>query len=287
MMKFRHILVLVVCSILFLACDDDGGGGTSSILTLEFSGLRTPSDGFVYGVWLKENAVFSPLGEFTITDAGNITNSIYSIERSRLAKADGLLISYETAGFTSNEPSSIRILAGDFINKGAQLTTAHADAMGIEFSDVMAAYILSTPTDGNPISNFAGLWYYDPSDSSSTLSFPVLTSSWKYESWIGLEDENISMGKFSDGQIADEADNYGGLAPGYPVPGQDFLIGRNDFPLDLTSKELFLTVEPVADTDSLPFVLRIFETTIVDTIATVPVPVEFDERLIPRGLAVR
>ena len=287
MMKPWTLVLTCFLALLLISCDDDGGGDTSSVLTLEFSSLSPTTAGSVYGVWLKENGAFASLGEFTVNDAGTISNSLYPVNRDRLTQAQGLLISYEVEGFTTNTPSSIRILAGDFVNKGVRLTIDHPDAMGIAFTDIKAAYILATPTDGNSISNFAGLWYFDPSDSTSTLELPTLGANWTYESWIQLEDESISMGTFSDVAMADDSDEFGGMSPGYPSPGQDFLQGRSDFPLDLTNQEVFLTVEPVADTDSMPFVIRIYQADIVDTIPNVPVPIEFDDRIIPRGLGER
>ncbi len=270
------------------SCDDDQGAVGSTTMVLQFNGLTVPGGGYVYGVWLHENETYAALGEFTFNSDGNITNSLYSINKERLAAAQGVLITLEREGEIGSAPSSARVLSGDFINKGAQLTVHHSEALGEDFTTSSASYVLATPTDLDSQNEFSGLWYYDTMNTVSTLDLPALPSQWIYESWVVVSDSIVSMGKFSDPAVADQTDQYGaGLAPGYPAPGEDFLMGKDIFPADLREGRVFISVEPVPDDAVGPFGIRPFVDEVVDTIPIAPVPMEYVELGLPRGLATR
>jgi hypothetical protein len=290
MKKLRNLLLGLACVMFILmSCDDDESSVRTSSMSIQMSGLTTPGAGYVYGVWLKEGEAYDFLGDFSLTSNGLLTKSLYSIESQRLAEASGLLITLEKEGGIGASPSDIRFLAGSFENKGAKLTMDHPDAIGLNYSLASAAYIRATPTDNDTTNEESGLWFYNTMNMVSTLDLPVLSSSWMYESWVQTTNDSlISLGKFSDPLAADMNDLYGaGINPGYAAPGQDFLANRSDLPIDLDEAELYITVEPSPDDATTPFGLRPLSIEVADTIPALPVPLEFNEIGIARGIAIR
>ena len=290
MMKhLRYLLpIFLACICLLSSCDDDDGNMASGILTLTFTGITQPGDGYKYRTWLRENNGFNTIGDFTISDAGNVTNSFYRVERNRLEAALGVLITLEPEDAIGNTPGTVHVLAGDFINKGAMLTVSHPDALGADYATASGAYTLATPTDGVGNNNTAGVWYYDTVSMATTLDLPVLDENWLYETWVVIDDTTVlSLGKFSDFNV-ESVNVYGSSMSGYPAPGQDFLQNNPTLPTNLVGKRLFMSIEPVPDDNlDIAFGARPFSNEIMLSTDDKPVPLEYIEIGLHRGLAVR
>lgn len=289
MKNLRYLLFGLMTIGLFLtSCDDDESSVEFGTMRLQMSSLTTPGTGYVYGVWLKENSAYTFLGDFTLTSTGTLSRTLYSIESQRLQAATGVMITLENEGEIGDNPSATRILAGDFISKGARLTTDHVDALNVDFSSSAASYILATPTDNDTSNEQSGIWYYDTMTMASTLDLPALPSNWIYESWLLVGDSLTSMGKFDNPLAADQNNSFGaGINPGFNAPGGDFLQGRADFPADLREGQIYISVEPIPDDATSPFAIRPLSAAILDSIPTMPTPLEYADGTLVRGLAVR
>lgn len=281
-------LGLFALMLMFTSCDDDEGTIASGVLQLTFNGITQPGEGYLYGVWLKESGLYNPIGDFTINDQGLLTQSIFRIEEGRLAAADGVLITFEAEDGIGSSPGPNRLMAGDFVNKGAVLTAESVDALDIDFELVSGSYILSSPTDTVQTNEESGIWFYDTVAMTSTLDFPALDDFWTYEAWMVIDDTTLlSMGTFSDSQ-SPTPNVYGSSLPGYAAPGQDFLMGDPTLPANLIGKRMFISMEPVPDDDvDRAFGIRPFSNEIKASEDGMPVDLEYVDIGMPRGLATR
>ena len=162
-------------------------------------------------------------------------------------------------------PSAVKYLAGD-VSKSSEasvgLTVSHGAALGSDFADASADYILATPTDGGADDNeTSGMWYIDLSSGGPMpgLSLPSLPAGFEYESWVIFDGMPISIGKFRDVADADSGNPYSGPEPGKRFPGEDFLLNAPasvTFPTDLRGRAAAISIEPVPDDSPEPFALK-------------------------------
>jgi len=290
-MKHLHLVFYCLVAVLALSltsCDDDEGGMGSGTLALTFGSITQPGAGYVYVVWLREGGTYNLLGDFTITDNGLLSSSTFALDRDRLNAAEGVLVTLEVEDNITSTPGAQRFMAGDFVNKGAVLSISHPDAIAEDFDGAAAAYIVTTPTDDDTTNEDSGIWFYDTTAMASTLMLPELSANWIYESWMIFDDTTtVSLGKFSNPLVADQAATFSGSQAGFNAPGEDFLTGNSLFPTSVLSNRLFISVEPVPDDAVEAFGIRLFSEVVIDTITANPVPMDFNTAGLSRGLATR
>lgn len=290
MKSFWTFAFAVILGLGLMSCDDDDGRQNLEPLRFTFSGMTALGTGSVYGIWLKENDEYNFLDVFTVNSAGIPDNSQFGLESERLDDVQGILITLENEDNIGTEPSDTRLMAGEFINRGALLEISHPDAMNVDFSTSSVSYMLASPTDDNADNENAGIWFANTVDGTSTLDLPDLPTGWIYESWVLLPDTVVSLGQFANPLMRDDSDAHSGPNPqnGYNAPGGDLLTGDPEhFPASLHNNLISITVEPSEDDNSNAFGIRPFSIQVMDTIPTAPVNIEYRESGVARGFAVR
>ena len=155
----------------------------------------------------------------------------------------------------------MKVLAADFIGNSSTLTTSDP-ALGKDFTAASGKYIIATPTDGNgDINEESGVWFLDISSGSPVagLLLPTLPEGWAYEGWAVIDGTPISTETFIFALGSDNSGVYNGQVAGPPFPGEDFLNNAPEglsFPVDLSSKTVVISVEPVPDNSAAPFALK-------------------------------
>jgi len=247
------------------ACDkeDDNANNSSSQsqLSLNLQGLEDLGSDFRYEGWIIVDGAPVSAGLFDVDADGQLSQSSFSINTDDLNAASSYVLTIEPSPDPDPAPSAVHILAGDFNNSTASLSTAHAAAIGTNFSSAAGQYILATPTDGGMSSDeLSGLWWLDPSAGPGpALNLPALPEGWTYEGWVVIEGQVLSTGRFKTGDEADDAATYSGAMAGPPFPGEDFLQNAPNglsFPTNLAGATAVISVEPVPDNSPLPFSLK-------------------------------
>lgn len=241
--------------------DNNTNNSTTAPLSLNISGLEDLGPNFRYEGWIIVDGQPVSAGIFDVDANGNLSESSFDLDRDDLSKASTYVLTIEPSPDPDPAPSSVHILAGDFNNANASLSTAHGAAIGTDFSSSTGNYILATPTDGGSMTDEnSGLWWLDPSAGPGPgLSLPSLADGWIYEGWVVINGQPLSTGTFLSASGADGAAPYSGNMAGPPFPGEDFLqnapSGLN-FPLDLSEATAVISVEPVPDNSAAPFLLK-------------------------------
>jgi hypothetical protein len=180
---------------------------------------------------------------------------------SDLESASAFVLTIEPTIDNDPAPSAVHILAGDFGGEEATLSISHSAAINNDFSNASGKYILATPTNGSETNELSGIWFLDLSSGSPEigLNLPALPSGWAYEGWSVIEGTPVSTGAFNDVNVVDNADPFSGEMSGPPFPGEDFLNNAPmdlSFPTDLSGTTAVISIEPVPDNSSNPFLLK-------------------------------
>ena len=129
---------------------------------------------------------------------------------------------------------------------------------------------------------------------TANLTLPVLPTGWTYEGWVIGDAGPISTGTFDDFGDRDSNNPFSGTQnnAGPPVPGEDFFLDAptgETFPLDVRGRTVVISVEPVPDNSSAPFLLKPLLTTLAADAATAPDTHDFGQNLgsLPTGTASR
>lgn len=221
------------------------GGAT---LSLNISRLTNLGAAFAYEGWLIINGQPVSTGIFTVSDDGmaSATEFVLAVDPTT---ASAFVLTIEPSPDPDPAPSAVHLLAGDLADGSAQLSVAHAAALGNDFTSASGAYILGIgyPAGlqaGNSYRN--GIWM-------PSLNLPQLPSGWTYEGWVIGADGPITTGRFTAPGMQDSDGSgpaAGGSGTGPDFPGQDFLSQ----PIDLTSGyAAAITVEPEPDNSPAPF----------------------------------
>jgi len=264
-MKKSLLFIIITLIISFSACnyfESDNPSGISQI-ELNISNLKPLADTLVYAGWITTNSDSSfRIFESNVNQSGVITVSTTN-EFGGLQKAQQFKVTVEKAGIPDSlaTPGSTVILSGRFTLGAAQLKTGD----GVNFSSSSGAYTITTPTDTLD-NNLSGVWFTGLSDGSvAGLNLPVLHEGWTYEGWVVLNNDTLSTGKFTDPEAADDFSGYSGSAPGFPFPGEDFLVNPPaglTFPVDLSNAKVMVTLEFISNNLTPPFLFTIFEGTV-------------------------
>lgn len=259
-MKLNILLILAI-SIITLSmssCGDDEP--TTQNLTLNITGLEDLGNTANYEGWIMVDGTPQTTGVFTVDASGTLSQTTFALNAEDLEKATAFILTVEPNPDPSTSPSDVHILAGDFSGDNSDLSIAHGAALGDDFSTSAGTYILATPTDMDDTNEASGIWFLDNSSGSPVagLSLPTLPAGWAYEGWAVIDGNPVSTGTFTDVSGQDDSAIFSG-AGGPPFPGEDFLNNAPSglsFPTDLSGGTAVISIEPVPDNSTAPFVLK-------------------------------
>ncbi len=230
-------------------------------LNLSLSGLEDLGDDYVYEGWMMVSGAPVSTGTFTVDANGNPSSSSFQADYAMLKDATAFILSIEPAVDSDPAPSNTKILAGSFSGSSASLAISDANAVGTDFDSATGLYFLATPTNGPASNETSGIWFMDPANGTAGLTLPTLGAGWIYEGWVVIDGIPVSTGTFRSGDMADSGNPHSGTQGAPAVPGEDFFVdapaGLNfNIPPDLAGKTAVVSVEPVPDNTTAPFVLK-------------------------------
>lgn len=251
---FNLAVSLILASSINSCSSDDGP--PVSILEVDTIGLENLSGGSTYQGWLLVDGESKPTNKFT-----DVSQTLrLTVLESDAQDATGFYITVEPVGDNDNIPSDAIILSGAFNRNSASLDF---ESVVGDLSNVSGELHLATYTDDDTDNDQFGIWF-SQSNNAPGLNLPTLQSGWKYEGWVNLGNKIISTGTFTSVSETDDANFFkgsGGVEPNYP--GEDFLFLPSSFPLtevtfpiNVTNKNVFITIEPFEDRDPAPFFIR-------------------------------
>ena len=241
------------------SCSSDDDNTTplpTADLTLNLNGLEALGSDYVYEGWLIVNGNPRSTGTFTSVASPQTiaVNAVY------LSSATTFVISIEPAVDTDPGPSNTKVLAGDFSGSSATLNTTIVG----NFSTASGAFFLRTPTDETGTNNGNdenGVWFGTPgAPPTPNFILPTLPTGWAYEGWVVGDFGPLSTGTFTIFNTVDNAAPFSEtMQSGPPVPGEDFFLNAPNgetFPLDVRSRTVVISVEPVPDNSPAPFAMK-------------------------------
>lgn len=253
------ILAFAASLLLIVGCTEDTP--TTGTLNLSITGLEDLGSDYAYEGWIIVDGAPVSAGIFTVDASGNLSQTSFELDAADLENASTYVLTIEPSPDSDPAPSDVHILAGDFNNSSADLTTKHGAALGTDFLDAMGTYILATPTDGaNDTDENSGVWWLDPTAGPGPgLTIPPLPAGWKYEGWAVVDGTPVSTGTFLSASGSDDSAPFSGDTAGPAYPGEDLLrnapAGLN-FPTDLAGMTVVISVEPDPDNSAAPFLLK-------------------------------
>lgn len=265
MNKLKSLGILAAMGLVTMSSckkDEETTTPSNGNLTLNISGLEDLGSDYVYEGWLIVDGKAVSAGTFTVDGSGNMSKTSFSLTQSTINSAGTYVLTIEPMPDSDPAPSSVHILAGDFSGTSANLTIDHSAAIGNDFTASTGGYILATPTDGGMMTNEnSGVWWLDPAGGPGAgLNLPTLPDGWEYEGWAVIDGMPVTTGKFTSITGSDFSAPFSETtAGGPPFPGEDFLINAPSgvtFPTDLAGKTVVISVEPMPDNSTAPFVLK-------------------------------
>ena len=247
--------------------DEDGDDGSLALaeittnVALEFDGLEPLGDDFVYEGWVIIDGEPYSTGRFIVDVDGN-QEYLSGSAIEDVSEASTFVLTIEPAESDDPAPSTVRLLAGDFVDGEAQLSVGHAAALGTDFSDASGQFILATPTTESTDDEVYGVWFIDIVDGAPVagLDLPVLSDDWVYEGWVVVDGQAVSTGRFSDPAGPDDFNGFAGDdADAPPFPGEDFIQNAPEgleFPKNLAESTVVISIEPADDDSPAPFTLK-------------------------------
>jgi hypothetical protein len=253
--------VAIAASFVFVSCEKEEEMPQKGNLMLDIQGLTDLGPDYVYEGWLIVDGAAISSGVFSVDANGDLSRSSFEIDQNDLDDASTFVLTIEPNPDPDPNPSDVHILAGDFSGNSGMLTVGHGAALGDDFTSSSGNYILATPTDGNmDMNEQSGIWWLDPAAGPGAgLSLPTLPAGWAYEGWVVIDGMAISTGTFLSIDAADDAAPFSGMVMGPPFPGEDFLLNAPmglNFPTSLVGMTAVISVEPVPDNSTDPFVLK-------------------------------
>ncbi len=250
----------IMSSAVLVSCDSDDAPAKSS-LQLKINGLENLGSNYVYEGWLMVKGSPITSGRFSVNDAGVLSQTSFPIDSEKLNAATAFILTIEPAVGDVPAPSDVHILAGDFTGNTGAMKVGDAKAIGTDFATIAGKYILATPTNSNPNDEYSGVWFLDNSSGSPVagLTLPTLPSGWMYEGWIVVNGKPLSTGTFSSATGADKFNGFSGSLANPPFPGEDLLQNAPSgltFPVDIRGGKVVVSIEPVPDNSSAPFLLK-------------------------------
>ncbi|MDW7695322.1 anti-sigma factor [Flammeovirgaceae bacterium SG7u.111] len=255
------ILLASLLGLLFMSsCKDDEDNSSTQKMKLAINGLEDLGSDYAYEGWIIVNGSPKTTGTFTVNSSGALSQTEFDVEMADLQSASAFVLTIEPIPDNDPAPSDVHILAGDLTKGAGSLSVGHGAALGSDFASSAGKFILATPTDGMDNNENSGVWFLDPAAGPGAgLTLPTLPAGWKYEGWAVIGGTPVSSGTFSAVDAADDAAPFSGSEPGPPFPGEDFLMNAPSgltFPTDLSGATMVISIEPVPDNSSAPFLLK-------------------------------
>lgn len=223
-------------------------------LELSFADLPVLGDDYLYEGWIITAEGPVTTGRFVVT--GTEDSHTFSIDRALADAGTLFVLTIEPKFDDLPEPSDTHILAGPFEGGVAQLSMAHAAAIGTDFLGASGGFLLQTPTTADIAEDYdQGIWFIDPAAGPGPgLRLPELPAGWHYEGWVVGDDGPVSTGTFVDPSMADRdgAGASSGPDGSPPFPGQDYI----DPAMKIPGTTVVLSVEPEPDDSAKPFFIK-------------------------------
>ncbi len=265
--------VIGVAGVLSLAPFGNASAKTSktsnAAVTFSFKGLPRLGAKAHYEAWAETNGRATSMGAFAVSTAGKLTKVNGTDARFTAPTASTrLFVTIEPANDSDAIPSGVTIASGAVVKGKASLSSAAESAVGTDFKTAKGTVLVAAPT-APKTDPLAGVWWYDPTTKSTSITIPPLGAGWVYEGWVVLNGQAVTTGQFS---VANEADRFNGYSGegGVPaVPGEDFVKNAPKglaFPLSVAKAKTFITVEPTNDGDPAPFAISLLTANIPEKI---------------------
>ena len=291
----KKIFLALLLPGLLMSCSDDEP--TEGTLTLSLNGLEDLGSAAQYEGWVLVDAAPVSTGTFTVDGNGNLSATTFSVDVVTLEAATKFILTVEPIPDGDPAPSDQKLIAGDFAGNSASVSTSVEPALG-DFGAAAGTFFLRTPTDEDADNNGNdqnGVWFGTPGmPPTANLTLPDLPEGWIYEGWVVGDAGPISTGTFDDFGDRDSENPFSGTEnnAGPPVPGEDFFLNApsgETFPLDIRGRTVVISVEPVPDNSSAPFLLKPLLTTLATDAATAPETHDLEQNLgsLPTGTASR
>ncbi len=290
--------LLLGAALIATSCDNDDDVNSSTNLTVNINGLEDLGSSAIYEGWIIVGGAPISTGTFSVDANGALSTQTFTVGAEDLAAATKFVLTIEPVPDDAPaDPSAQKLLAGDFTNNNASLSTGVAPALG-SFNDASGSFFLRTPTDetaGNNGNDQYGVWFGNPGmPPTPSLNLPTLPTGWAYEGWVIGDAGPISTGTFTAFGERDNSNGFSGTEnnAGPPIPGEDFFNNPpagETFPLDVRGRAVVISVEPVPDNSPAPFLLKPLVSNLPADAATAPNTHSFTQNLssIPTGTVTR
>jgi len=271
-MKKGILFLATIIAGFTLSCnsdDDNNQVENTASFELIINGLENLGNDFVYEGWILVDGNPKSTGVFTVNESGVLSQTNYTVGSEDLASATKFILTIEPNPDSDPTPSAQKLIAGDFNGDTASISTSVAPAIG-DFSNAAGTFFLRTPTDepvGSPNNgnDENGVWFGLPGmPPPPNFTLPTLPEGWIYEGWVVGDTGPLSTGTFSAFDMMDDnaglSTSFGGTEQlGPPLPGEDFFNNApsdETFPLDIRGRTVVISIEPVPDNSSSPFLLK-------------------------------
>ncbi|MCB0281699.1 MAG: hypothetical protein H6627_03590 [Calditrichae bacterium] len=299
MKRYYFLLAGLILSFILWSCQQDGVLSSSkqeSSVTVTINGLNDQADTTWYEAWLLPkdgSSVDSVLSLGILEKQDNGSFSVKAdVNSGFLQTAENVIITmeldsekgYQVKNDSTKEagPSAYIILAGELLANEGTVGIGHAKLIDFDLTSAVANYIIDTPTDPQNRVNKAGIWFLNIDTTrvldslgnvvsidttfSAGINLPAAPDGWSYGARISDGTQTVSLGAFTDPAKADNAAKYNGTnGTAYAFPGEDFIQSAPaglTFPMNVTGKELTVTITPRYPKKSVPFVVEAFKGTI-------------------------
>ena len=289
--------LLLISAFMITSCDNDDDTAATPNLTVNINGLEDLGASAIYEGWVIVGGTPISTGTFSVDENGTLSTQSFTVDADDLEAATKFVLTVEPVPDNDPAPSDQKLLAGDFANNSATLSTGVEPALG-SFDNSAGVLFLRTPTDetdGNNGNDQYGVWFGNPGmPPTAGLTLPTLPVGWAYEGWVIGDAGPISTGTFTQFGVRDDSNIFSGAEnnAGPPIPGEDFFNNApagETFPLDVRGRRVVISVEPVPDNSPAPFLLKPLISDLASDAATAPSTHSFVQNLgsIPTGTATR
>lgn len=278
----KAIFGLAIFGFLFLSScsDDDDNTPSTKTVSQSFQNLPDLGANYVYEGWLIVGEEKISTGRFSNSEGASFTSN--SLDILKVNAATMYVLTIESTNETGDDlanPSGWIFSKGAFSGSNATPSTDDAlYAAGTNLETATAQAFLKAPSVDMVGSDANGIWFINalPPTAGGFTNLPTLADGWIYEGWVVVNDTSgnptpVSTGRFSDPNAADVSffgatnnNEFKGPNGVPPFPGEDYIVDPNnrypnvDFPIDLTSATVVISIEPTTNDVQAPFGLKPF-----------------------------